>query len=116
VDWPIRGETTWHRTQSSFVYFIAATRLNAVKVGVTNNLRKRLTSLQTGCPEELTLLASLPGNERHEKYVKDALMTHRIRGEWFRLNGATRELIQGFIDTWIQDGTDANCQAGVLHV
>ncbi len=66
------------------VYFIRDEASSAVKIGWTaNNVASRLSAIQTGNPNELTLLGVMDGDEAterdwHSRYVED-----RIRGEWF---------------------------------
>lgn len=68
------------------VYVIgSATGNGLVKVGRTNDVRKRLTYLQTGSPAVLEVLWTTPGGSRLEAYLHDALSAHRKHGEWFDL-------------------------------
>lgn len=70
-----------------YVYFIEAVGLNRVKIGIANDPRKRLATLQVGSPVELRLLSVLkvdlaPEWERdfHKRFAQ-----HRLHGEWFEL-------------------------------
>lgn len=73
-----------------FVYFIQEGKGNHgyIKIGVSNNVNKRLDSLQTGNPRKLTLMASIkcdtPNNAyRLEKKLHKKFKSQCIRGEWF---------------------------------
>jgi hypothetical protein len=65
------------------VYFIQSGDGGQIKVGTTDDLPYRLRLLQSGNPEELTVLATLPGGRREEAQLHRALLLHRRRGEWF---------------------------------
>ena len=68
------------------VYVIANDR--AVKIGRARNVSGRLSSLQTGTPDHLSLAGTfdrltLDEAKAVEKRAHDALSGKRIRGEWF---------------------------------
>ena len=70
----------------SFVYIIREEGNKRFKVGVSNNPEKRLKTLQTGNPEDLTLLyTSLVCSNSFE--IEDSVHEHfkdyLLRGEWF---------------------------------
>lgn len=70
---------------SDTLYFIEAIGTDFVKVGIcTGDPYARLSSLQTGCPFELRVLAHRPGTHREEAAVHALLESSRVRGEWFR--------------------------------
>jgi hypothetical protein len=76
----------------SKVYFI---RCGArVKIGVTNNVRARLASLQTGNPERMRLLKSIDGDTMVEREMHKRFGDLRDQGEWFHLRGALAEFLQ----------------------
>lgn len=74
------------------VYFIRLAGTNVFKVGVSKNVPKRLTTLQSSNPYELELVAILKPFDIIAKEVETAfhqiLKYHNchIRGEWFELN------------------------------
>lgn len=68
------------------VYVIGSENGNGlVKVGRTNDARKRLAYLQTGSPAVLEMLWTTPGGARLEAYLHEALSGRRKHGEWFDL-------------------------------
>jgi hypothetical protein len=77
----------------SLVYFIQAGRESRpVKIGRAKNVARRLTALQTCCPDELTVLFSIACSEYHpisasqlEAKLHRVFADLRIRpdGEWF---------------------------------
>ncbi len=65
------------------VYFVRVGDL--LKIGKADNVRKRLSGLQTGSPLKLELLAVAPGGLPEEVYFHESFAAHRRRGEWFEL-------------------------------
>jgi DNA-binding XRE family transcriptional regulator len=68
----------------SVVYFIQAGAGGAIKIGVAEDISRRVAGLQTGCPDLLTVLAVLPGTQRDERRLHSMLRAFRHRGEWFK--------------------------------
>ena len=77
------------------LYIIQIKNTNIYKIGITNNLNKRLSELQVGNPSELIFvklwkhpqLKKIQNYERilHNYYKKSGCL---IRGEWFYLSQA----------------------------
>jgi hypothetical protein len=67
----------WH------TYLVGAEGIDLVKIGHTTDPKKRLASLQTGQPLQLTLLWSQEGD--CESYLHVKFAEYRVRGEWFDL-------------------------------
>jgi len=61
--------------------------IRPIKIGVTNNLQKRLQTLQTGCPWRLEVkgVTYTPSAYGEERWLHEHFGRHRIRpdGEWF---------------------------------
>lgn len=74
------------RTLKRGVYFVADSG-DAVKIGVTNKIARRLHGLQSGNPRQLEVLAMFPGSEAVEAYYHGRFREHHIHGEWFRREG-----------------------------
>lgn len=55
-----------------------------IKIGITNNVEKRIKNLLTHLPYEVELLASWAGNVRDEQAVHALFAEQRIVREWFR--------------------------------
>jgi hypothetical protein len=66
------------------VYFLSDSRNNAVKIGYSTDLPKRLSTLQTGNRLNLTLLGAVPGTLDDESRWHKTFAEYRLRGEWFR--------------------------------
>lgn len=80
------------------VYFVQALDGGPIKIGTSNDVNKRVASLQTGSPMPLRLVGSLPGGRALEKEIHARLCAHRLRGEWFaespEVIAAIKEVLQ----------------------
>lgn len=63
------------------IYMIAG--LGVVKIGYTNNPRRRLSMLQTGQAHKLTLLRVFEGGKPEEALLHARFAELRKSGEWF---------------------------------
>lgn len=88
-----------------FVYFIQGECGGPIKIGYTTDLKKRITSLQTGYPDKLELLLAFPGNPGLEKTIHKMFDPYRLNGEWFRSAPEVLEKIQKFAhwNTYMSD-------------
>lgn len=75
------------------IYFVQHGEGGAIKIGTAINVRHRIDSLQSSCPEKLRLLAVIHGGIREEREAHEALKDHRIRGEWFSPNAVVLDYI-----------------------
>lgn len=77
------------------IYFVKCGR--AVKIGYTNDIKKRLSELQSANPVKLKLMAVTPGTQGLEKIFHEVLAPWKIHGEWFhtsnKLKSPLRKLI-----------------------
>lgn len=79
------------KNELTTIYFIEAVGTGCVKIGRGAN---RLSSLQTGCPFELKVLATTFGPIRLESELHRRFAEHRVRGEWFVLSPAIQAYIR----------------------
>lgn len=64
--------------------FQAGASEGPVKIGcTTGKTNVRLSAVQTGSADELTLLRECPGNRTVEKWLHKKFKANHIRGEWF---------------------------------
>ncbi|MDJ0634057.1 MAG: GIY-YIG nuclease family protein [Xenococcaceae cyanobacterium MO_188.B29] len=82
-----------------FIYFILNPDSNAVKIGRTKNIAKRLNSLQVANPVELRLLKTVQVNSGKEAKKTEELFHNkfanlRLLGEWFRFEQKLQEFIE----------------------
>jgi len=97
----------------AIVYFLKAN--NAVKIGHTVNLEKRLIKLQTGNHNKLEVLLTIPmpdSKQAHtlEQHFHRWFRVYNIRKEWFRYSN----LMQRVIKAINEDGL--HCVAQSLEV
>lgn len=65
------------------VYFILASEVNRVKIGFSENIRQRLSSLQSASPCLLRLIGVAEGGESLEAALHARFRTSQYMGEWF---------------------------------
>lgn len=77
------------------LYIMQAHGTGNIKVGRSDNPKRRLKQLQTGCPESLRLILVLENQGHQERYYHATLFGRKVRsngtGEWFE-EGALAEL------------------------
>lgn len=64
------------------IYFISNGR-GLVKIGVSKSPSSRLSQLQTGSSDILTLIREMEGGVEAENYLHRKFADHRVSGEWF---------------------------------
>lgn len=77
---------------TGFVYAIGNPD-GAVKIGFARNPQQRLASLRCGSQEDLRILGVLPGDRSVEAYLHQRFSAERIRGEWFKREGAVAQFV-----------------------
>lgn len=75
----IEEKTALHNP--GWVYFIQAG--DAVKIGYSSGVTKRMQSMQTGNHHGLVLLAQISGDRALERQYHTRFAKFRIKGEWF---------------------------------
>lgn len=71
----------------------AITGERRVKIGITSDLNNRMKDLQRGCPLELELFATAPGDFFTEQYIHLILREYQVRGEWYWFVPAVKAVI-----------------------
>ena len=64
------------------IYFVRAEK-GLIKIGITNDIKKRFGTLQAISPIKLTLLATLSGGLAKEHLLHERFGSLRAHGEWF---------------------------------
>jgi hypothetical protein len=81
---PARAELAF---QTDYVYFIQAVAGGAIKIGLSQNPGKRLTSLQTARPDPIRITRLVAVHRSRSKLMEQNLHRHfedaRMAGEWF---------------------------------
>lgn len=72
------------------IYFIVDDYDGPIKIGISKNVDKRLSTLQTGNPRELKLMAWIVTQGKSEDHETEQKLhrffsEYRVRGEWFSL-------------------------------
>ncbi len=65
------------------VYFLQASIGGPIKIGWSRDVAARVWAMQTGCPFELLVLATMPGEQRQERELHFRFRFAAIDGEWF---------------------------------
>ena len=70
----------------NYLYFIQAGKDGPIKIGITNDIEKRLKSLQTANSKKLEVLyyTKTSSPRKSEKLLHDHFRENNINGEWFR--------------------------------
>lgn len=78
------------------VYVLNAGNFNFLKIGMTNNIEKRIYSIKCGCPYEVKvhLIANVPNPKYVEKILHRYFKEFRSRGEWYSLGKEEIEEIE----------------------
>jgi hypothetical protein len=78
---------------TNYVYLIRMGRTQFYKIGKSNDPRGRLTSLQTGSPQKLTLIHTFRADNASaaEEALHRVFHQQRNAGEWFKLSPAHKD-------------------------
>lgn len=92
-----------------YIYFIFSHDEKYMKIGITNRMKVRLSSIQNGCPLPLKMggyievetkaIAKARETEFHQKFSES-----NARGEWFSISPA--------ISRWVRNNTTASDMTG----
>lgn len=77
------------------VYFLRCRiERGPIKIGVAENVARRVIEIQTACPYTLELLGVVPGGRSVESFFHDLLKKHRTCGEWFEVPNIVERAIR----------------------
>lgn len=66
------------------IYFLQQGADGPIKIGyTTGSISIRKNQIQTSCPEKLTLLGTMEGDENQERLLHAFFHAHKLHGEWF---------------------------------
>ncbi|EFF76079.1 GIY-YIG nuclease family protein [Achromobacter piechaudii] len=77
----------------NYIYYVASTDNDVVKIGISRNPWSRVKDLQTGSASKFVLLATLKTDERNERAIHKFFESSRLNGEWFNRSAALNSLI-----------------------
>jgi hypothetical protein len=83
-----------------FIYFIESGVGGLIKIGYATDPVKRMNSFLTGNPNELNLLALIPGTLKDERALHRLFKEHQIVREWFAPHVDIWRLIE---QHWVYD-------------
>lgn len=66
-----------------WVYFIQRDTDGPIKIGISNDIGRRLSTLQISSPEPLKVLVCIPGERAEEIALHGHFKQYVIAGEWF---------------------------------
>ena len=82
------------------IYFIQEGKDGSIKIGFTkNDVRKRLSNLQSGSCRELRLLCVIDGDCQKEQRIHNTFYSIKDRGEWFYPYPHLTEYIKSLISS-----------------
>lgn len=65
------------------IYFVQTADNQYMKIGKADDVAKRLSGLQTGAPQKLKLIGTMPGSHDQEREIHQRFGHLRTHGEWF---------------------------------
>lgn len=89
-----------HAVVASYVYIITADQFDGIyKIGVTDNIKRRISDMQTGCPYKLYAERVFPVDQPLfvERMLHAFFYKKRMAGEWFRLSGEDIQYIENAV-------------------
>lgn len=98
------------------LYFILNPRRDAVKIGFSDAVRKRMGQLQSASPDVLLLLGICPGGTSEERAVHVRLGHIRLRGEWFRCTKELLDVMHAMCDSYSIFGRCGVCGRPQQHL
>lgn len=98
------------KTEHGYVYFAASNidgeQCEAIKIGFSNDPRRRVKELSTASSSTIHLVVAIPGTRADESALHEAFADHRLNGEWFAPHEDIRALIarvyhmQSYMPSW----------------
>ena len=81
-------ENKENETVNGFVYLIKIKDKNKYKIGLTSNLKQRISSLSNQNPFEIKLITAIENNDIYklESELHKKFADKNIKGEWFELS------------------------------
>lgn len=79
------------------VYFIQAGEGGPIKIGFATSVKGRLSAMQTGHAQRLSVLATIDGDMSDEKRMHARFLSLRMEGEWFRFDGRLKTYVERLI-------------------
>jgi len=88
-----QGTTLAEPPRDGYCYVVGDKGRRFVKIGHSRDVGKRVNQLQVGFPYDLLVFAIFDGGRAIEARMHEAFQEHRLRGEWFK--------VEGSLETWL---------------
>lgn len=93
-----KKRSRWHEQERAgkhepVVYFVRSYLTGLVKIGTTNNLRRRLSTFRNSHPGRLEVLGTMAGGREVEQVIHRRFAAQRFDREWFTETPALVEFI-----------------------
>ena len=79
------------------IYFIYSPELSRLKIGYTNDVKKRFSQIKTHSPSKLVLLGHSEGDFEKERFLHEKFKENRNHLEWFKLDLAMLKQLNEYI-------------------
>lgn len=81
------------------MYFIAVKgrHHSPIKIGSTQNVEQRMSTLQTFTPDELQLIGHVEGNYKDEALIHRAFSAQHLRSEWFQYSPELERVVSQIV-------------------
>lgn len=88
------------------VYFILSGDADCVKIGFSENIKKRLSGLQSASPSKLVLIAVAKGGPEQERAIHARFKKFNLSGEWFEYSREIQSFLLEFAETYHLTASD----------
>ena len=83
---------------TGYVYFIQGENGGAIKIGYSEDVNKRIETLQTGYPDKLILLGKIYGTYEIETKIHEELREYNLKGEWFKPENKVLDTMKKYVE------------------
>lgn len=80
------------------IYFICSPETCLIKIGYSNNVEKRVKTIQSISPFKVALLSHFSAHKSFEYYLHQKLNSSRSHGEWFKADDKVLSVIDISLD------------------
>jgi endogenous inhibitor of DNA gyrase (YacG/DUF329 family) len=69
---------------STYIYLIQAEDNELIKIGFSNNVKRRMKILSNSSPAKLKVLRVIKADSQYESFLHNMFREYRLHGEWFQ--------------------------------
>ena len=80
------------------VYFLHDPKSGAIKIGVSEKVGQRVSSLKCGTPNDISLLGTVVGTPMLERLLHRFLAHFQIQGEWFKATPTIIDFVKALVE------------------